>query len=158
MAEAARLTLKGSRMSVIQEFKTFISRGNVLDLAVGVIIGAAFGKIVTSLTESVLMPFIGWVTGGVDFSKYFIRLGAIPANYKGDPTNYAALKTAGVPMIGYGEFITQCVQFVILAWIVFLIVKAANKFLRRQDDKKGAPGPSEVELLTQIRDELRKRT
>jgi large conductance mechanosensitive channel len=145
-------------MSVIQEFKTFISRGNVLDLAVGVIIGAAFGKIVTALTESVLMPIVGWVTGGVDFSKYFVRLGAIPANYKGDPTNYAALKAAGVPMIGYGEFITQVVQFVILAWIVFLIVKAANRFLRKQDDEKGDPGPSEVELLTQIRDELRRRS
>ena len=144
-------------MAVIQEFKTFISRGNVLDLAVGVLIGAAFGKIVTSLTESVLMPFIGWVTGGVDFSKYFVRLGAIPATYKGDPTSYAALKAAGVPMIGYGEFITQVVQFVILAWIVFLIVKAANKFLRKQDDEKGAPGPTEVELLTQIRDALRHR-
>ena len=144
-------------MSMLKEFKTFIARGNVLDLAVGVIIGAAFGKIVTSLTESVLMPFIGWLTGGADFSKYFVRLGAIPATYKGDPSNYVALKAAGVPMIGYGEFITQVVQFVILAWIVFLIVKAANRFLRRQEDEKGDPGPSEVELLTEIRDALRER-
>jgi large conductance mechanosensitive channel len=144
-------------MAILQEFKTFISRGNVLDLAVGVIIGAAFGKIVTALTESVIMPLVGWISGGVDFSQYFVRLGPIPVNYKGDPLNYAALKAAGVPMIGYGDFITQVVQFLILAWIVFLIVKAANKFLRRQDDKKGEAGPSEVELLTQIRDELRKR-
>jgi large conductance mechanosensitive channel len=144
-------------MSMLKEFKTFIARGNVLDLAVGVIIGAAFGKIVTSLTESVLMPFIGWLTGGVDFSKFFVRLGAVPAGFKGDPTSYAALKAAGVPMIGYGEFITQVVQFVILAWIVFLIVKAANRFLRKQADEKGDPGPSEVELLTQIRDALRER-
>lgn len=145
-------------MSMLQEFKTFIARGNVLDLAVGVIIGAAFGKIVTSLTENVIMPVVGWVGGGVDFSQYFIRLGAVPPSYHGDPHNYAALKAAGVPMVGYGEFITQVVQFLILAWIVFLIVKAANRFLRRAADEKGAPGPSEVELLSQIRDALVQRT
>ena len=142
-------------MSMLGEFKTFISRGNVLDLAVGVIIGAAFGKIVTSLTESVIMPFIGWITGGVDFTKYFIRLGDIPATYKGGPHDYLALKAAGVPMIGYGEFITQVVNFVILAWIIFLIVKAAN---RMNPPAEAAPaGPSDVELLAEIRDELRRR-
>jgi large conductance mechanosensitive channel len=142
-------------MAILTEFKTFISRGNVLDLAVGVIIGAAFGKIVTSLTESVLMPIIGWITGGMDFTKYFVRLGDIPPAYKGDPTNYLALKAAGVPMIGYGDFITQVVNFVILAWIIFLIVKAAN---RMQGPAPEAPaGPSELDLLAEIRDELRKR-
>jgi large conductance mechanosensitive channel len=141
-------------MAMLTEFKTFISRGNVLDLAVGVIIGAAFGKIVTSLTESVLMPLIGWITGGMDFTKYFIRLGDIPAAYKGDPADYLALKAAGVPMIGYGDFITQVVNFVILAWIIFLIVKAAN---RVSPPPAAAVGPSEVELLAEIRDELRKR-
>jgi large conductance mechanosensitive channel len=141
-------------MAMLTEFKTFISRGNVLDLAVGVIIGAAFGKIVTSLTESVLMPLIGWITGGMDFTKYFIRLGDIPAAYKGDPADYLALKAAGVPMIGYGDFITQVVNFVILAWIIFLIVKAAN---RMSPPPAAAVGPSEVELLAEIRDELRKR-
>lgn len=141
-------------MAMVQEFKTFISRGNVLDLAVGVIIGAAFGKIVTSLTESVIMPFIGWLTGGVDFTKYFILLGKIPATYKGAPDDYAALKTAGVPMIGYGDFITQVVNFLILAWIIFLIVKAANKV---NPPEAAAPaGPSEVELLTEIRDALKR--
>lgn len=139
---------------MLQEFKTFISRGNVLDLAVGVIIGAAFGKIVTSLTESVIMPFIGWLTGGVDFSRYFIRLGALPANYTGSETDYAALKAAGVPMIGYGDFLTQVVNFVILAWIIFLIVKMANKM---NPPAEAAAGPSEVELLAEIRDELKKR-
>jgi large conductance mechanosensitive channel len=143
-------------MAMVQEFKTFIARGNVLDLAVGVIIGAAFGKIVTSLTESVIMPIIGWITGGTDFTKYFIQLGAIPASYTGDPHDYAALKAAGVPMIGYGDFITQVVNFLILAWIVFLIVKAANKV---NPPAEAAPaGPSEVELLAEIRDELKKRT
>lgn len=142
-------------MAIVQEFKTFIARGNVLDLAVGVIIGAAFGKIVTSLTENVIMPIIGWITGGTDFTKYFVLLGSIPATYKGDPGDYAALKAAGVPMIGYGDFITQVVNFLILAWIIFLIVKVANKV----NPPAEAPpaGPSEVDLLTEIRDELKKR-
>ncbi|HEX7752539.1 MAG TPA: large conductance mechanosensitive channel protein MscL [Novosphingobium sp.] len=141
-------------MAIVQEFKAFIARGNVLDLAVGVIIGAAFGKIVTSLTESVIMPFIGWITGGTDFTRYFIQLGPIPATYKGSPTDYLALKAAGVPMIGYGDFITQVVNFVILAWIIFLIVKMAN---RMNPPAEAAAGPSEVELLAEIRDELRRR-
>ena len=140
---------------MLNEFKAFIARGNVLDLAVGVIIGAAFGKIVTSLTESVIMPFVGWLTGGTDFTRYFIQLGAVPADYKGSLTDYAALKAAGVPMIGYGDFLTQLVNFLILAWIVFLIVKLANK---ASPPAEAAPaGPSEVELLAEIRDELRKR-
>jgi large conductance mechanosensitive channel len=139
---------------MFNEFKTFIARGNVLDLAVGVIIGAAFGKIVTSLTESVIMPLIGWITGGMDFTKFFIQLGPIPASYKGSPTDYGALKAAGVPMIGYGDFVTQVVNFLILAWIVFLIVKAAN---RMSPPPAAAAGPSEVELLAEIRDELKKR-
>jgi large conductance mechanosensitive channel len=139
---------------MLQEFKTFISRGSVLDLAVGVIIGAAFGKIVTSLTESVIMPFVGWITGGTDFTRYFIRLGDVPADYKGSLTDYAALKAAGVPMIGYGDFITQVVNFLILAWIIFMIVKLANKV---SSPAAEAAGPSEVDLLAEIRDELKKR-
>ena len=84
---------------MFKEFKTFIARGNVLDLAVAVIIGAAFGKIVTSLTEDIIMPVVGKIFGGLDFSSYFIRLGAIPATYTGSPTDYAALKKAGVPLL-----------------------------------------------------------
>ena len=138
-------------MSMFSEFKTFISRGNVLDLAVGVIIGAAFGKIVTSLTEDVIMPVIGALTGGVDFSSYFVLLRAAPASYKGSPDDYAALKTAGVPMLGYGEFITQVVHFLILACIIFLIVKAANRMMPAAP---AAPtGPTQVELLAEIRDD-----
>jgi large conductance mechanosensitive channel len=143
-------------MTILQEFKTFIARGNVLDLAVGVIIGAAFGRIVTALAENVIMPIVGWLGGGVDFTRYFVRLGPIPADYKGSLTDYAALKAAGVAMIGFGEFITQVVQFVILAWIVFLIVKFANTLIRREDKDKPV-APTEVALLTEIRDELRKR-
>ncbi|WP_171794979.1 MULTISPECIES: large conductance mechanosensitive channel protein MscL [unclassified Novosphingobium] len=141
---------------MLEEFKTFIARGNVLDLAVGVIIGGAFGKIVTSLTESVIMPVVGYVTGGVDFTKYFVRLGPIPATFKGDVGNYAQLKAAGVPMIGYGDFITQAVNFLIVAFIIFLIVKAANSLIRKEEAKPAAPkGPSEVDLLIEIRDALK---
>ena len=142
-------------MSMVQEFKTFIARGNVLDLAVGVIIGAAFGKIVTSLTESVIMPVVGWLFGGLDFTNKFVQLGAVPGDYKGSLTSYAELKAAGVAMIGYGEFITQLISFAILAWIIFLIVKAANK---ASPPAEAPAGPSEVELLAEIRDELKKRT
>ena len=139
---------------MLNEFKAFIARGNVLDLAVGVIIGAAFGKIVTSLTESVIMPVVGWITGGTDFTRYFIQLGPTPAGYAGSPNDYAALKAAGVPMIGYGDFITQLVNFLIVAWIIFLIVKGVNRMMAQ---KAEAAGPSEIELLAEIRDELRKR-
>jgi large conductance mechanosensitive channel len=144
---------------MLNEFKTFIARGNVVDLAVGVIIGAAFGKIVTSLTESVIMPIVGWLTGGVDFTRYFVQLGPIPADYKGSLTDYAALKAAGVPMIGYGDFITQLVNFLIVAWIIFLLVKGVNRMVARQEaEAPAAPaGPSEVDLLAEIRDELRRR-
>ena len=140
---------------MFQEFKAFIARGNVLDLAVAVVIGAAFGAIVTSLTEDLIMPLIGAVFGGLDFSNYFVRLGPIPADFKGDATSYAALKEAGVAMLGYGQFVTAAVNFVIIAFIIFLIVKAANKAMHKPAD--GPAGPSEVDLLTEIRDELKRR-
>lgn len=141
---------------MINEFKAFIARGNVLDLAVAVIIGAAFGAIVTSLTGDVIMPVIGAVFGGLDFSNYFVRLGPIPATFKGDPSSYAALKEAGVAMIGYGSFITAAINFLIIGFVIFLLVRQANRLL---PPKEEAPvGPSEIELLTEIRDELRKRS
>lgn len=139
---------------MLAEFRSFIARGNVLDLAVAVIIGAAFGAIVTSLTDDIIMPTIGAVLGGLDFSNYFIRLGPVPANFNGDPTSYADLKAAGVAMLGYGQFITAVVNFLILAFIIFLLVRWVNRLTRRVD----APaGPTEVELLAEIRDELRRR-
>lgn len=143
---------------MFQEFKAFIARGNVLDLAVGVIIGAAFGKIVASLTEDVIMPFVGLITGGIDFTNKFVVLGAIPADYKGEMT-YAALKAAGVPMFGYGAFMTATINFLILAFIIFLIVKQANKmFHKPEPEAPVAPaGPTEVELLAEIRDALKDR-
>jgi len=144
-------------MGMLGEFKTFIARGNVLDLAVGVIIGAAFGKVVTSLTESVIMPVVGFVSGGKDFTNLFIQLGDLPADFKGDAASYADLKAAGVAMIGYGDFITQIVNFVILAFVVFLIVKGANKVITKPvEEAPAAPvGPSEIELLAEIRDALK---
>jgi len=143
---------------MLAEFKRFVAKGNVIDLAVAVIIGAAFGKIVTSLTEDVIMPIVGAIFGGVDFSNYFILL-STPEGYAGSPADYAALKEAGAAMIGYGAFVTAVVNFLILAFIIFLLVRYANRMMARLEEKKeeAAKGPSEVELLTQIRDELRKR-
>ncbi|SFF73095.1 large conductance mechanosensitive channel [Novosphingobium sp. CF614] len=142
---------------MFQEFKTFVMRGNVLDLAVGVIIGAAFGKIVTSLTDDVIMPFVGLFTGGNDFSNKFIVLGDIPAGYHGEMT-YAALKAAGVAMLGYGAFLTAAINFLLLAFIIFLIVRQANKLLAAPKPEAPAapPGPTEIELLAEIRDALKK--
>ena len=142
---------------MLQEVKAFIARGNVLDLAVGVIIGGAFGKIVASLTDDVIMPFIGFITGGTDFSSKFVLLGSIPETYTGSATDYAALKKAGVAMLGYGSFLTAIINFVILAFIIFLIVKQANKLMPKAPEAPAAPaGPTEVELLAEIRNALKK--
>ncbi len=137
---------------MIQEFKDFIVRGNVLDLAVGVIIGGAFATITKSLTEDLIMPVVGWIFGGVDFANKFILLGTVPTGV--DATDYAKLKEAGVAMLGYGAFITAIINFLILAFVVFLIVRSVNKALKT---KIAEAGPTEVDLLAEIRDELRKR-
>lgn len=140
---------------MLNEFKAFIARGNVLDLAVAVIIGAAFGKIVTSLTEDIIMPVIGKVFGGLDFSSYFLVLGEVPANLQGS-TDYAALKKAGVPLLGYGEFVTQAVNFLIIAFIIFLLIRTINRAVPAT--KAAAPeDAADVVLLREIRDELRKK-
>ena len=139
---------------MLQEFKAFIARGNVLDLAVAVIIGTAFATIVTSLTDEVIMPVVGAIFGGADFSNYFILLG-VPEGYEGSLTDYAALKQAGAAMIGYGAFITALINFLILAFVIFLLVRAANRLIAKKEEAPA--GPSEIELLTEIRDELRKR-
>src|SRR5688572_28660981 len=127
-------------MTMLQEFKAFIARGNVLDLAVAVIIGAAFGTIVTSLTGDVIMPVIGALFGGADFSNYFILL-SVPDSYEGSLSDYAALKEAGVAMIGYGAFVTALINFVILAFVIFLLVRAANRLIAKKDEAPSA-GPS----------------
>jgi len=140
---------------MLKDFRTFIAQGNVLDLAVAVIIGAAFAKIATSLTEDVIMPVVGAIFGGLDFSSYFTLLGPVPGDYKGSMTDYAALKAAGAPVLGWGAFVTVIINFLILAFIIYLMIRWATKLMRRRDE--AAVGPSEVELLTEIRDELRKR-
>jgi large conductance mechanosensitive channel len=140
---------------MLKEFRAFVAKGNVLDLAVAVIIGAAFAKITTSLTEDIIMPIVGRIFGGFDFSSYFTLLGPVPAGYRGSMKDYAALKAAGAPVLGWGEFVTVLINFLILAFIIFLMVRAATRLMRNSDDS--ASGPSEVELLTQIRDELKSR-
>lgn len=135
-------------MSLMSEFKEFAVKGNVMDLAIGVIIGGAFGKITTSLVEDIIMPVISAIMGGkIDFSNMFITLGDVP---EGTEMTYAALKEAGVPMLAYGNFITILINFIILAFIVFMMVKGMNR-LRRQEEKAPAPEeppkPSEEVLL-----------
>jgi large conductance mechanosensitive channel len=145
---------------MLNEFKAFIARGNVLDLAVAVIIGAAFGRIVTSLTDDIIMPVIGRLTGGLDFSGYFLRLGDLPAGYTGSTTSYADLKKAGVPLLGYGEFVTVAVNFLIVAFIIFLIVRLVNRMTVREKaaaDAAPLAEPADLVLLREIRDELRNR-
>jgi large conductance mechanosensitive channel len=141
---------------MLKEFRDFIARGNVLDLAVAVIIGAAFAKITTSLTEDIIMPVVGWLFGGLDFSSHFILLGDVPANYTGSLSSYTALKAAGAPVFGYGEFITVVINFLILAFIIFLMVRMANKIIAKRDEAP-AEDPAEVVLLREIRDALKKQ-
>lgn len=137
---------------MISEFKAFIQRGNVLDLAVGVIIGGAFATITKSLTEDIIMPVVSAIFGGVDFTNKFIILGSVPAGVA--TTDYVKLKEAGVAMLGYGAFITAMINFLILAFAIFLIVRQATKMM---PPPAAAPaGPSEVELLAEIRDALKK--
>ena len=141
---------------MISEFKAFIAKGNVLDLAVAVIIGAAFAKIVASLTDDIIMPILGAIIGGIDFSSHFALLGPVPADYAGSLTDYAALKKAGAPVLGWGAFVTQVVAFLILAFIIFLMVRWATKMMRKPVVET-VTGPTEVELLTEIRDSLKSR-
>jgi len=146
---------------MFSEFREFIAKGNVMDLAVAVIIGGAFGTIVSSLTGDVIMPAVGWIFGGVDFSSHFVLL-SVPKGYEGSLGDYAALKEAGAAMIGYGAFLTAVINFLILAFIIFLLVRYAKRamaeFEKKEEAKEEAPtGPTEIELLIEIRDELRKR-
>ena len=147
---------------MLKEFRAFIARGNVLDLAVAVIIGAAFGRIVTSLTEDVIMPIVGRVLGGLDFSSYFVALGPVPAALAGS-SDYAALKKAGVPLLGYGAFLTQAVNFLIVAFIIFMLVRTVNRMVgvfEREKAKaadEASAEPTDIALLREIRDELRAR-
>jgi len=137
-------------MSIASEFKEFAVKGNVVDLAVGVIIGAAFGKIVDSFVNDLVMPVIGKFTGGLDFTQYFTPLAAIPPNI---PHTLDAVKKAGIPVIAWGNFTNIVFYFVILAFVVFLMVRAVNR-LRREAPKAPPAPPEDVILLREIRDAL----
>ena len=145
-------------MSMLSEFRDFAVKGNVIDLAVAVIIGAAFGKIVDSLVKDIIMPVIGKIFGGLDFTNYFIMLGNPPAGYNG-PMTYEALTKAGVPLLGYGNFITIVINFVILAFVIFWMIKYFNRAKAKLDPQAPAvppPVPEDVLLLREIRDLLRR--
>jgi large conductance mechanosensitive channel len=142
-------------MSVATEFRDFVSRGNVIDLAVGVIIGAAFGKIVDSLVKDIIMPVVGRIIGGLDFSNLFIMLSSPPPDYKGAMT-YDALTKAGIPLFAYGNFITVAFNFLILAFIIFVMVKQINRLKSEAPPAPPAAPPEDVVLLREIRDALKK--
>jgi len=142
-------------MAIVREFQEFIAKGNVMDLAVGVIIGAAFGKIVDSLVNDIIMPVVGAIFGGFDFNNYFF-----PLSSNVSATSLAAAKEQGA-VFAYGSFVTVVINFLILAWIIFLMVKGVNSMRRRLEREKpapeAAPPPADVALLTEIRDLLAKR-
>lgn len=138
-------------MSIISEFKTFAVKGNAMDLAVGVIIGAAFGKIVDSIVNDLIMPLIGRVVGGLDFSNLFIVLAEVPP---GVALTLAELKKAGVPVFAYGNFLTILLNFIILAFIVFMLVKQINRLKRDEPAAPPPATPEDVLLLREIRDSL----
>lgn len=141
-------------MSVLSEFKEFALKGNVMDLAVGVIIGAAFGRIVDSLVGDIIMPLVSRLFGGLDFSNMFIKLADGPADI---PQTYAALKAAGVPLFAYGNFITILLNFIILTFVIFMLVKQTNRLKRAEIPPSEAPAtPEDVLLLREIRDALNK--
>jgi len=142
-------------MGMLQEFKEFAVKGNVIDLAVGVIIGGAFGKIVTSMVEDVIMPLVGAIFGKLDFSNLFIPLAQVP---EGTARTLAAMKAAGVPVFAYGSFITVAINFTIMAFIIFMMVKQINRLKREAPPAPAAEPvtPEDIALLREIRDSLKK--
>ena len=140
-------------MSIAKEFQEFAVKGNMIDMAVGIIIGAAFGKIVDSLVKDVIMPLISSVVGKIDFSNMYTVLGTIPADV---PNNLEALQKAGVPVFAYGNFITILVNFILLAFIIFMMVKQINRLKREEPAAAPEAPPEEVTLLREIRDSLKR--
>ena len=140
-------------MSFMSEFKEFAVKGNAMDLAVGVIIGAAFGKIVDSIVNDLIMPIVGAVFGGFDFSNLFIALGSVP---EGVAMTLAEVKKAGVPVFAYGNFLTILLNFIILALIVFILVKQLNRLKKQPPPAAPAAPPEDIVLLREIRDSLKK--
>ncbi len=143
-------------MGMMSEFKDFIAKGNVMDLAVGVIIGAAFGKIVDSLVKDIIMPIVGKITGGVDFTNNFVTLSEVPKGYTG-PMTYEALSKAGVNLLAWGNFVTILINFLILAFIIFQMVKMVNRLKGPAPAAAVAETPEDIVLLRQIRDGLKQR-
>ncbi|WP_120966378.1 MULTISPECIES: large conductance mechanosensitive channel protein MscL [unclassified Comamonas] len=143
-------------MGMMQEFREFAIKGNVMDLAVGVIIGGAFGKIVDSVVNDLIMPLVGLVFGKLDFSNLFVVLGTVP---EGTVRTLDALKKAGVPVFAYGNFITVAVNFLILAFIIFIMIKQVNRLKREAPAApEAAPAtPEDVLLLREIRDSLNRK-
>lgn len=141
-------------MSFLNEFKEFAAKGNVIDLAVGVIIGGAFGKIVTSVVNDLIMPVIGAIIGSIDFSQLFIVLGHIPPGVEND---LASLRKAGIPVLAYGSFITVALNFIILAFIIFVMVRQINRLRRPAEEAPATPPPTpeDILLLREIRDTLK---
>lgn len=140
-------------MSMMSEFKEFALKGNVMDLAVGVIIGGAFGKIVTSMVDDLIMPIVGSIFGNLDFTNLYVALGKVP---EGTAPTLAALKAAGVPTLAYGNFITVAINFIILAFIIFMMVKQMNRMRKEAPPAPPAPPAEDIVLLREIRDSLRK--
>ena len=140
-------------MSIVSEFKEFAVKGNAMDLAVGVIIGAAFGKIVESVVNDLIMPVVGAIFGGFDFSNLFVALDTVP---EGVPMTLAAMKEAGVPVFAYGNFVTILLNFIILAFIVFMLVKQLNRLKKAPPPAAPAAPPEDIVLLREIRDSLQK--
>ena len=139
---------------MMKEFRAFAVRGNVVDLAVGIIIGGAFGKIVDSLVNDIVMPLISTLLGGrIDFTNLFIVLGTVPENV---PRTFDALKKAGIPIFAYGNFITILINFILLAFVIFQMVKIINK-IRDEEPKPTPPTPEDIVLLREIRDSLNKK-
>ena len=142
---------------LLQEFREFAVKGNVVDLAVGVIIGAAFGKIVDSMVNDVVMPVVSRIVGRLDFTSMFLVLSAPPP---GPPLNLEALRQAGVPVLAWGSFVTVAVNFVILAFVIFIMVKQVNRLRRHKQEDAGqaaepVPPPEDIQLLREIRDSLK---
>ncbi len=140
-------------MSFVSEFREFAMKGNVVDLAVGVIIGGAFGKIVDSIVGDLIMPVVGRIFGGLDFSNFFIALKDVPP---GTAMTLAEVKKAGVPVFAYGNFITISINFILLAFIIFLMIKQMNRMKRAEPAPPAPPTPEEVLLLREIRDNLKR--
>ena len=136
-------------MGMISEFKEFALKGNMMDMATGIIIGAAVSAVVGSMVDDLLMPIIGLVTGGIDFTNLFVNLG------EGDYSTLAAAKEAGAPVFGYGAFIQAIINFLIIAFVIFLIIKAINNMKKKEEEKPAAP-PEDITLLREIRDSLKK--